>query len=71
MLPTVDPHRTRDITTLAQFYPIRIWKLDDLKKHASESALLVPLPNYLDTLRQAGFQIDNPSPKSLNVVYLK
>jgi len=71
MLPTVDPHRTRDIMTLAQFYPMHIWTMDDLRKHASEAALLVPLPNYLDTLKQAGFKIENPSPNSLKVVYVK
>jgi mannosyltransferase len=71
MLPTVDPHRTRDMMTLAQFYPIRIWTLDDLRNHASESALLVPLSNYLDTLKQAGFQIENPFPKSSTVVYVR
>jgi mannosyltransferase len=71
MLPTVDPHRTRDMMTLAQFYPMRIWTLEDLRKHAQETALLVPLPDYLDTLKQAGFQVENPFPKSLQVVYVK
>ena len=71
MLPTVDPHRTRDIKTLAQFYPIKIWTLEDLKKHAQETALLVPVPDYLDTLKQAGFQLEYPVPKTLSVVYVK
>lgn len=45
-------------TTLAmeQFYPSRIWTLEDLKTHALESAVVEPLESTLTVMKEAGFR---------------
>jgi mannosyltransferase len=71
LLPSVDPARMHQTTILMQYYPMRIWTLEDLKKHAHESALLFPFPGLSDALKQAGIEIDASPSKSSQVVYLK
>jgi len=59
------------LTKLAQYYPLHFWKLDDLKKHAGETALIEPPPEVLDILKQAGLQVEVRFSKPLEVVYLQ
>ena len=59
------------VFNLAQYYPLHFWKVDDLKKHASETALILPSMETLDAMRQAGFKIEVRFSKPLLVVYLK
>src|SRR5271157_2998588 len=41
---------------LARYYPLQFWTMDDLKRHASQTALIAPRPETLDALSLAGFQ---------------
>jgi len=56
---------------LGQFSPLQFWKLDDLKKHATETALVDPSPGTLGALKQAGVQVELRYKKPLQVVYLR
>ena len=56
---------------LSQFSPLQFWRLDDLKTHAQETALVDPSPETLEAIRQAGFQVAVRFPKPLEVVYLQ
>ena len=56
---------------LGQYSPMQFWKLDDLKKHAAETALIDPTPETLEALKQAGVQVELRYKKPLQVVYLR
>ena len=56
---------------LGQYSPMQFWKLDDLKKHAAETALVDPTPETLDALKKAGVQAKVRYEKPLRVVYLR
>jgi len=71
LLMLADPRQMRELTTLAQYYPMQLWTLEDLKKHAQQTALLVPLQSNLDTLQRAGFETTTRFGQPLTVVYLK
>jgi hypothetical protein len=46
----------RGTKALARYYPLQVWTLEDLKKRARETALIVPQPSTMDTLKEQGFQ---------------
>ncbi|MGC2112245.1 MAG: glycosyltransferase family 39 protein [Candidatus Korobacteraceae bacterium] len=56
---------------LSHYSPLRFWKLDDLRRHAGETALIDPAPETLQALRQAGLQVSVRYSKPLEVVYLQ
>jgi hypothetical protein len=56
---------------LGQYSPMQFWKLDDLKKHAAETALIDPTPETLEALKQAGIQVEVRFSKPMQVVYLR
>jgi len=56
---------------LARHYPLQFWTMDDLKRHALETALIAPWPDTLDALRLAGFQTSIRFKEPLRVVYLQ
>src|SRR5271157_525853 len=60
-----------NLLRLAQYYPLQFWTMDDLKRHASQTAFIAPRPDTLDALRLAGFQISVRFTKPLSVVYLQ
>ena len=60
-----------EMRTLGEYYPMQFWTLDELKRHAGETALLAPLDSELRSLRQAGFEVDVQPSKPLAVAYLK
>jgi hypothetical protein len=62
---------TRIQLNLAQYSPLQFWKLDDLKTHARETALIDPAPETLHAMRQAGFQVAVRFSEPLKVVYLQ
>jgi Dolichyl-phosphate-mannose-protein mannosyltransferase len=66
-LDSGDQHQTM---ALARYVPMQFWTLDDLKKHAPETALIAPYPRIVETLKQAGIQVDVRSANPL-VVYLR
>ncbi len=71
------PKGTADIPTariqvnLSEYSPLQFWRLDDLKKHLQETALVDPTPETLEALKQAGIQVDVRFSKPLEVVYMQ
>lgn len=61
----------RVLVNLSQYSPLQLWKLDDLRKHARETALIDPAPETLQALRQDGFQVGVRFSKPIEVVYLQ
>jgi 4-amino-4-deoxy-L-arabinose transferase-like glycosyltransferase len=57
-LASMDSGDQHQSMALARYYPMQIWTLGDLKKHARETALLMPSLGNLDTLKQAGFEVE-------------
>ena len=57
--------------SLADYYPMNIWTLDELRQHAREAVLIEPTAQALDALRQAGFQIVVGFPKRWEVAYVR
>jgi len=55
---------------LSQYYPFHYWNLNDLKKHASETALIAPVPETVEALEQAGFQVAVRYSNPIEVLYL-
>jgi hypothetical protein len=60
-----------EMRTLGEYYPMQFWTLDELKRHAGETALLAPMDSELRSLRQAGFEVDVQPSKPLAIAYLK
>jgi len=81
VLPDTDiASRIRPELVLSRYYPLEFWNLEDLKKHARETALIAPgksdytrpaFLSALDTLKQAGFQTKIRFTQPLEVVYLE
>ena len=67
-LDSGDLHQTM---ALARYYPMHFWTLEDLKEHARETALVAPYPRIVETLKQAGFQLEVQSSMPLQVFYLQ
>ena len=76
--PNVDPRRTspdpylhqRLELNLSQYYPMQFWRIDDLRKHAADAALIEPGSEILNEMKQAGFSVEMRFSKPLAVVYL-
>ena len=56
---------------LSQYYPLQFWQSDQLSEHARQTALIKPGSEVLDTMRQAGFDIETRLSKPVQVVYLQ
>jgi len=56
---------------LAPYYPMQFWKLDDLKQHARETALIWPAQGTLDAMEQAGFKVERRFFGPIEVTYLQ
>jgi uncharacterized membrane protein len=56
---------------LSQYYPLQFWQPDQLREHARQTALIKPRPEVLDTMRQAGFDVETRLSKPVEVVYLQ
>jgi Dolichyl-phosphate-mannose-protein mannosyltransferase len=61
----------REELVLAQFHPMQFWKLDDLKQHARETALIDPQPETVEAMRQAGFQVTVRFSSPVRVLYFQ
>jgi hypothetical protein len=74
----VDPRRTspdpylhqRLEINLSQYYPMQFWRMDDLKSHTGQAALIEPSSDILSAAKQAGFAVEIRFPKPLTVAYL-
>jgi hypothetical protein len=74
LLPISHPGITTDlnsVTWLGEYYPSQFWDLSDLRKHASEVALIDPEADLLDRLRQAGFTLTIRLSQPVEVVYVQ
>jgi|SRR5271157_403538 len=71
LLVSLEIGTLHETMTLAQYHPMQFWTLEDLKRHARETALISPLPSDLDVLKKAGFQTTVRFTKPLSVVYLE
>ena len=49
---------------------MQFWKLDNVKQHIRETALIQPTRETLEAVKQAGFQVETRYDKPLEVVYL-
>jgi hypothetical protein len=56
---------------LSQYYPMQFWTVDDLRRHATESALIEPDETALKDLREAGIQAARRFSEPLQVDYLR
>ncbi len=61
----------RQELNLAQYYPLQFWKLDELKEHAREAALIDPRAETIAAMREAGFQVELRYAEPIWVVYLR
>ncbi len=74
----VDPARTtpdpylhqRLELNLSQYYPMQFWRVDDLRSHAADVAMIEPSSDTLKEVKQAGFNIEMRFSKPLTVAYL-
>jgi hypothetical protein len=69
--PVADLPTARVQVNLSQYSPLRFWRLDDLKQHAQETALVDPSPTTLEAIRRAGLQVVVRYSKPLELVYLR
>ncbi len=70
--PGRDPYLHQRLElNLSQYYPMQFWTVDDLRRHAAESALIEPDETALRDLRQAGIQVGRRFAEPLQVDYLK
>jgi mannosyltransferase len=56
---------------MSHYSPLQFWQLDDLRKHARETALIDPAPETVEALRQAGVQVEVRYSKPMEVGYLQ
>jgi len=71
LLPSVQGYWTHELKTVAQYHPMQIWTLEDLKQHARETALLMPVESNLDSLQQAGIRATMHFTKPIAIYYLE
>jgi uncharacterized membrane protein len=69
--PGQDPRHPELLFSMVLDRPVQWWEFDELKKHARETALILPSPGLLDAMRQAGFKVQVRFSKPLEVVYLQ
>ena len=56
---------------LSQYYPLQFWQTDQLREHAQETALIKPTPDVLESMKQAGFDVEIRFSQPVKVVYLQ
>jgi Dolichyl-phosphate-mannose-protein mannosyltransferase len=59
----------RYVYALRRFYPTEAWNLEELKRHAQETALIEPSAADLAMLASAGFKTNIPYSQPLRVAY--
>jgi uncharacterized membrane protein len=55
---------------LSKYYPLQFWRIDDLRNHAAEAALIVPTPDTLNAVKKAGLGVETRFSTPLAVAYL-
>jgi uncharacterized membrane protein len=61
----------RYVVSLDRYYPVQTWNLEDLKKHARETAFIQPLASDLNAMQEAGFQTTMHLSLPVSVAYLE
>ncbi len=56
---------------LSRYSPLQFWKLDDLKQHAQETAVIDPDPELVEAMKRAGFAPTVRFPKPVQVMYFR
>lgn len=56
---------------LSQYYPMKIWTIDDLQRHRADAALVDPDETAMRDLRQAGIQAESRFAEPIQVDYLQ
>ncbi|MGC2112232.1 MAG: glycosyltransferase family 39 protein [Candidatus Korobacteraceae bacterium] len=56
---------------LSQYYPLKFWRMDQLRDHANEAALIKPAPELVDNLRRDEFDVSTRLSKPISVMYLQ
>jgi hypothetical protein len=70
--PGPDPYLHQRLeANLSTYYPMEIWTIDDLRRHAADSALVDPTADALKDIERAGISTRSRFSNSLQVVYLK
>ncbi len=70
--PGPDPYLHQRLElNLSQYYPMQAWTLDDLRRHAAESALIEPTMETLKDIQQAGLLSHTRFSEPLMVAYLR
>jgi hypothetical protein len=49
---------------------MQFWRIEDLRNHAAEAALIEPPPDILSQVKQAGFKVEMRFSKPPSVAYL-
>jgi uncharacterized membrane protein len=68
---TQEDNWARQELFLSRYHPLQFWKIEDLSKHAQETALIQPTPAVLDAIEQAGLKAEVRFRTPLEVVYFK
>ncbi len=56
---------------LSHYSPMQFWSVDDLKRHAHETAVVDAAPEMVDAMKQAGFRPMVRFPEPVEVVYFQ
>jgi len=64
-----DDPRYRIPVYFADYYPLKIWSLNDLKVHGRATAQILPQPDTLDAMKKAGFLANVRFTGPIPVVY--
>lgn len=70
-LAPLDVGDVRLTMNFARYIPVQVWTLEDLRRHARESALIAPSPRVVNSLKQSGFKLEPRLPDSTAVFYLQ
>jgi hypothetical protein len=68
---SADPYLHQRVELLlSQYYPLQFWRAEQLRRHASETALIRPAPEVLQMLTQSGLAVENRLSKPVSVLYV-
>ncbi len=70
-LASLDSGDLRLTMNFSHYIPVQFWTLEDIKKHARETALVAPYPRIVETLKQAGIQVETRFSAPQEVFYLQ
>jgi hypothetical protein len=67
-----DPYMHQRVElVLSDYYPLQFWRMDELRSHARDVALIKPTPAAMDDLMKAGVASEIRFSQPVNVLYLQ